>query len=76
MPCLSGNYDPAAGILLQVGILPVSDLAALQAGQITPQNPLQTLSMFMGLVDTGASVTCISSNVVKTLAYSQVAKLR
>lgn len=67
MPCLSGNYDPAVGILVQVGIVPQAQLAAIQAGRITPQNPLQQMAFFMGLLDTGASVTCISSNVVNAL---------
>ncbi|HXW27230.1 MAG TPA: aspartyl protease family protein [Xanthobacteraceae bacterium] len=72
MPCLSGNYDPAVGILLQVGILPASELTAIQAGQGV--TPLQNLAMFMGLVDTGASVTCISNNVVKMVGLTPSGK--
>jgi hypothetical protein len=65
MPCLAGNYNPAVGVLLQVAILPQSQLTTLRTQQQPP--PSQNLTMFAGLVDTGASVTCISRNVVQTI---------
>lgn len=65
MPCLSGNYNPAVGVILQVAILPQSHLALLQnsAGGPAPQIP--NLTMFAALLDTGASVTCISKSAVQ-----------
>jgi hypothetical protein len=69
MPLVAGNYNPAAGVLIQVAILPQSQLAAIQAGG-TPAN----LTMFAALVDTGASVTCISSNVVQALGLQPSGK--
>src|ERR1700739_4532614 len=67
MPCLAGNYNPAVGVILQVGILPPSQLGAFQGPQQQGVQPPQ-LSMFAGLLDTGASVTCVSRNVVQSLA--------
>src|SRR5262245_18141674 len=64
MPCIAGNYSPAVGVLLQVAILP-PQLTAIRTQQ-QPSSP-QNLIMFAGLVDTGASVTCISKNVVQTV---------
>lgn len=69
MPCLAGNYNPAVGIILQVAILPQTQVAALQTAPTHPgPSPLPNLTMFAALLDTGASVTCISKNVVQSLA--------
>jgi len=64
MPCVAGNYNPAVGVIVQVAILPHSQLTTVRA---QPQSPPQNLTFFAGLVDTGASVTCISNNVVQTV---------
>jgi hypothetical protein len=71
MPCVAGNYNPAVGVLVQVAILPQSQLAALRVPQ---QSPPQNLTMFTALVDTGASVTCISRNVVQTIGLQPSGK--
>lgn len=55
MPLVSGNYDPAVGIIIQVAVLTPADLMQIQEGQQPEQ-----MNMAMGLVDTGASITCIS----------------
>jgi hypothetical protein len=47
-------------------------LAAVRAQQ-QPSSP-QNLIMFAGLVDTGASVTCISKNVVQTVGLQPSGK--
>ncbi len=65
MPCMSGNYNPAVGIIVQVAIFDQSQLAVLQ-GQ-SPGAPPPNVTMFAALIDTGASVTCISANVVHQL---------
>jgi len=67
MPCLAGNYNPAVGVLVHVAILPHSQLAALQVPQAPQSIAPPNLTMFAALLDTGASVTCISNNVVQTL---------
>jgi Aspartyl protease len=72
MPCLAGNYNPAVGVIIQVGILPHSQLASLQAAQGAQSPP--NLTLFAGLLDTGASVTCISSNVVQHLGLQPSGK--
>ena len=64
MPLISGNYDPAVGILVQVAIVPFPKIALLQntanAGQAPPD-----LHVAMALVDTGASVTCVSKKAAQ-----------
>jgi Aspartyl protease len=72
MPCISGNYNPAVGIIVQIAILPQSQLSALQmTGQpVSPPN----ITMFAALLDTGASVTCISKNVVQKLGLQPSGK--
>jgi Aspartyl protease len=68
MPLVAGNYNPAAGVLVQVAILPQTQIATLQGsrGGGSLPNPAN-ITMFPALIDTGASVTCISSNVIKSL---------
>jgi hypothetical protein len=66
MPCVAGNYNPAVGVILQTAVLPQSQFVTLQAPRL-PQSSLPNLTMFGALVDTGASVTCISRNVVQAL---------
>ena len=58
MPCLSGEYDPTVGVLLQVAVLPGGTLEQQSGGEA---------SVFSGLVDTGADVTCISDKVSTVL---------
>ncbi|SRR5229473_2183330 len=72
MPCLSGNFNPAVGIILQVAILPQSQLAILQSQPAPVTAP--NITMFAALVDTGASVTCISANVVQQLGLQPAGK--
>jgi Aspartyl protease len=73
MPCIAGNYNPAVGVILQVAILPSSQLTAIRTQQQQPPAP-QNLIMFAGLLDTGASVTCISKNVVQTIGLQPSGK--
>jgi hypothetical protein len=63
MPCVAGNYNPTVGIILQVAILQQNQLAALRSPPAL-QSTLPNLTMFAALLDTGASVSCISKNVV------------
>src|SRR6516162_6113379 len=60
MPCLSGQFNPDIGILINVVVLP--------PGLITPGMHISTpLTPFPALVDTGASMTCISPQVVQAV---------
>lgn len=61
MPLISGNYDPAVGVLVQVAVIPAAQVAQLKSGQIAPTN----LHVVMALVDTGASSTCVSKSAAQ-----------
>ena len=74
MPCWSGNYNPAVGIIVQVAVLPQPQLSALHSP--APGSPAPNFTMFAALIDTGASVTCISSNVVQQLALQPSGKTK
>ena len=73
MPCLSGQYNPDIGVILQVGIFPGGFLANVK------QKPSQTIEsakghILNGLVDTGADNTCISSTAAQSIKLSPVSK--
>lgn len=57
MPCLSGRYDPRLGLLLPVGVL--------APGSVNPNQSQLTgsLTLFLALIDTGATTSCISPAV-------------
>jgi hypothetical protein len=68
MPCLSGQYNPAIGLLINVGVLP--------PGTVTPTGIGNAqLTAFPALMDTGASNTCISPAVIQTLKLAPIGKL-
>ena len=67
MPCISGQYDPAVGVLLQIAVLPGGHLnKAIQS------NAEESLIGVMGapvngLLDTGADHTCVSQSLAQKL---------
>lgn len=63
MPCLSGRFDPSIGPLINIGIIPAGLFTPSYSGQITT---------FPALIDTGASVTCISQNVVEAAGLQPI----
>jgi len=65
MPCLSGEYNPAVGVLLRAAVLP---------GGTVAQQPQGQAPSFSSLIDTGADVTCISSNVAAMLGIQPSGK--
>jgi hypothetical protein len=73
MPSLAGNYNPAVGVILQVAIFDPAQVAAIGTQQAA-QNA--NLTLFAALLDTGASVTCISNNVVQKLGLQPSGKTR
>ena len=75
MPCIAGNYNPAVGIIQQVAIFPQSQFAAIQAPpSVQGSQPIPNLTMFAALLDTGASTTCISRNVVNAIGLQPSGK--
>ncbi len=63
MPCLSGRFDPNIGPIINIGVL--------QAGILTPSFS-GNIATFPALIDTGASVTCISQNVVQAVSLQPI----
>jgi hypothetical protein len=60
MPCLSGQFNHSLGILINVVVLP--------PGLLSPGSTISTpLTSFPALIDTGASITCISPQVVQAV---------
>lgn len=69
MPLISGRYDPAAGILVQVAIL--KDLPKTNGGSLKSPSELR---LYQALVDTGASCTCISRKVAQEVGLQPIGK--
>ncbi len=61
MPCVTGRFDPAVGVLLNVGVH--------RPGTVQPTTVQQTPipPFFPALADTGASMTCISPAVARAV---------
>ena len=67
MPCLSGRFDPRTGPLINVGVL--------ASGTLRPASAQPTqVPAFPSLIDTGASLTCISPNVAQTVGLQPIGK--
>jgi len=65
MPCLSRNFDPRIGPLINVGVLPT--------GILTPRAVVSTqITTFPALIDTGASLTCISPSIAQTVGLQPI----
>jgi len=69
MPSLSIQYNPKVGPLLQVAIFPLG-VDPKTASASTPLN----LSLYMALVDTGASCTCITDKIIKAVGLNPIGK--
>ena len=65
MPCLSGQYNPAIGLLINVGVLPPGTVTPAGVGNMP-------LTAYPALVDTGASKTCISIIVVQAVGLKPI----
>ena len=75
MPCLSGQYNPDVGVLLQVAVLPGGYLnRAIQAGSGEGAVELKTAPV-NGLMDTGADRTCISLKLAQSLGLTPIGKI-
>ena len=69
MPCLSSNFNPAIGPLLNVIIAPAGTLKAKANGDAQPQ-----VSMYSLLIDTGADITCLATQVAADLGLKLLGK--
>ncbi len=61
MPCLTHQFNPAIGLITNLGIAKPGTVTSLAGGE-TP-----TITVCQALVDTGADVTCISPEVAQTV---------
>lgn len=65
MPCLSSKFNPQTGPLINIGVSPVNNLEPNSIATV------QTTS-FLALIDTGASSTCISSQVAQVIGLRPI----
>lgn len=56
MPCVSAQFDPNIGLLINIGVF--------APNTFSPTNPL---TLFPALIDTGASITCISPTIAQAI---------
>lgn len=70
MPCLSIQYNPKIGPLVQVAIWPPDFKPQQQTGTADALK----IAFYMALIDTGASCTCISPKVVRDLKIPPIGK--
>ena len=65
MPCLSSSYNRAVGPIINVGVYP--------SGAFDPTRPPPgPLVAYPALLDTGASITCISPAVVQAVGLQPI----
>ena len=70
MPCLSLNYQPAVGPLIQLAIVAPGVQLQQQGVGSAPIN----LTHYVALIDTGASCTSISAKVISDLSLTPIGK--
>jgi|HubBroStandDraft_1064217.scaffolds.fasta_scaffold157898_2 hypothetical protein len=68
MPSLSGQCNPAIGPLVQIGVDPPLGTTPFTPSRVI--QPIPTAHLFSGLLDTGATTSCISAAVVAALGIS------
>ena len=76
MSCLSGEYNPDIGVLLQVGIVPGGTSGAVQRPEGTRDAVAIRGSSVSALVDTGASRTAIASKLATELGLEPDGKFQ
>ena len=67
MPCLSGKFDPSIGPIVNVGVLLPDTIKSNTAANLQ-------ITTFPALMDTGASVTCISPKVAQAVNHEPMGK--
>lgn len=74
MPCISGPYDPAAGILLQVGLVPGGKTDEIRQRPGTGSDTQAQVVRAHALVDTGASMTSVSPRLAAGMALQPLGR--
>ena len=69
MPCISIQFEPNNGPIIQLGIAPPASMQGLIAGQ-----PNIQITGATALLDTGASVTCITSKLAQDVGLKPMGK--
>ena len=67
MPCISGQYDPEVGVLLQVAVLPGGHLNQAMRSNSEKSSIGVMGAPVSGLLDTGADHTCVSRRLAQSL---------
>jgi hypothetical protein len=70
MPCIAAQYNPRVGPLLQLSIF-AADIRATQGTPILRDRQ----HIYMALLDTGASSTCVSRKVVEEVGLRPTGKM-
>ena len=68
MPCLTSQFNPAIGLITNLGIGKPGAVKSPVGGE------KPTITVCQALVDTGADVTCISPQVAQTVGLQVVGK--
>lgn len=68
MPCLTNHFDPAIGLIVNLGIAKPATVKSPVGGK-TP-----TVTLCQALVDTGADVTCVSPQIAQAVGLQVVGK--
>ena len=68
MPCFVGDFNPAVGPLINVGVVPYTGV------DIGNETDVVKLHLFQALIDTGATTTCISEQVIKQCSLEPTGK--
>lgn len=66
MPSLSGRFDPNIGVLINLGVAPANTL-----GNLTVPSAV-SVTTFPALVDTGATLTCISPSLATAIGVNPI----
>ncbi len=61
MPCVSAQFDPNIGLLINIGVFAPDTF-----------EPTEPLTFFPALIDTGASITCISTTIAQSVNIQPV----
>lgn len=70
MPCISTSFDPNIGPIINIGIAKPNTLRTAN------QQSSPVITLFSALIDTGASITCISPKIAQTVGLRPTGKMQ